>query len=90
MGVKSCNVPTNIAYSAIGAESLRIARASNNTGSFVGNMAKGRISKRRYQEYKAGQINTGYFSNGSINKGYFSNDSINTGYFSNGKNNRRF
>ena len=31
---KSSNVPSNIVYSAIGAESLRIARASNNSESF--------------------------------------------------------
>ena len=32
--IKTCNVPSNIVYSAIGAESLRIARASNNPESF--------------------------------------------------------
>ena len=31
---KSSNVPSNLVYSAIGAESLRIAKASNNPGSF--------------------------------------------------------
>ena len=31
---KSSNVPSSIVYSAIGAESLRIARASNNPESF--------------------------------------------------------
>ena len=31
---KSSNVPSSINYSAIGAESLRIARASNNPESF--------------------------------------------------------
>ena len=31
---KSSNVPSSIVYSATGAESLRIARASNNTASF--------------------------------------------------------
>ena len=31
---KSSNVPSGIVYSAVGAESLRIARASNNPESF--------------------------------------------------------
>ena len=31
---KSSNVPSNIVYSAIGAEPLRIARANNNSESF--------------------------------------------------------
>ena len=34
MSDKSSNVPSSIVYSAIGAESLRIARASNNPESF--------------------------------------------------------
>ena len=34
MSGKSSNVPSSIVYSAIGAESLRIARASNNPESF--------------------------------------------------------
>ena len=34
MPEKSSNVPSSIVYSATGAESLRIARASNNTASF--------------------------------------------------------
>ena len=34
MSDKSSNVPSSTVYSAIGAESLRIARASNNPESF--------------------------------------------------------
>ena len=45
---KSGNVPSSIIYSAIGAESLRIARVSNNPESFSTAIKRiiGRISKR--------------------------------------------
>ena len=53
---KSSNVPSSIVYSAIGAESLRIARASNNPESF--STVKPLIARMSRQGVSIGKINS--------------------------------
>ena len=54
---KSSNVPFSIVYSAIGAESLRIARASNNPESFS-TAIKPLIARMNRQGVSIGKINS--------------------------------
>ena len=54
---KSSNVPSSIVYSAIGAESLRIARASNNPESFSTTI-KPLIARMSRQGLSIGKINS--------------------------------
>ena len=54
---KSSNVPSSIVYSAIGAESLRIARASNNPESFS-TAIKPLIARMSRQGVSIGKINS--------------------------------
>ena len=54
---KSSNVPSSIVYSAIGAESLRIARASNNPESFS-TAIKPIIARMIRQGVTIGKINS--------------------------------
>ena len=54
---KSSNVPSSIVYSAIGAESLRIARASNNPESFY-TAVKPLIAQISRQAVSIGKINS--------------------------------
>ena len=54
---KSSNVPSSIVYSAIGAESLRIARASNNPESFS-TAIKPLIARMNRQGVSIGKINS--------------------------------
>ena len=54
---KSSNVPSRIVYSAIGAESLRIARASNNPESFS-TAIKPLIAHMSRQGVSIGKINS--------------------------------
>ena len=57
MPEKSSNVPSSIVYSAIGAESLRIARASNNPESFS-KAIKPLIARMSRQGVPIGKINS--------------------------------
>ena len=57
MPEKSSNVPSSIVYSAIGAESLRIARASNNLESFS-TAIKPLIARMSRQWVPIGKINS--------------------------------
>ena len=57
MPEKSSNVPSRIVYSAIGAESLRIARASNNPESFS-TAIKQLIARMSRQGVSIGKINS--------------------------------
>ena len=57
MPEKSSNVPSSIVYSAIGAESLRIARASNNPESFS-TAIKPRNARMSRQRVSIGKINS--------------------------------
>ena len=57
MSDKSGNVPSSIVYSAIGAESLRIARASNNPESFY-TAVKPLIAQISRQAVSIGKINS--------------------------------
>ena len=54
---KSSNVPPSIVHSAIGAESLRIARASNNSESFS-TAIKPLIARMSRQGVSTGKINS--------------------------------
>ena len=54
---KSSNVPSSIVYSAIGAELLRIARASSNPESFS-TAIKPRIARISRQAVSIGKINS--------------------------------
>ena len=54
---KSSNIPSSIVYSAIGAESLRIARASNNPESFS-TASKPFIALMSRQGVSIGKINS--------------------------------
>ena len=54
---KSSNVPSSIVYSAIGAESLRIARASNKPESFS-TAIKPLIARMSKQGVSNGKINS--------------------------------
>ena len=54
---KSRNIPSSIVYSAIGAESLRIARASNNPESFS-TAIKPLIARMSRQHVSTGKINS--------------------------------
>ena len=54
---KSSNVPSSIVYSVIGAESLRIARASNNPESFS-TAIKPLIARMSRQGVSIGKINS--------------------------------
>ena len=54
---KSSNVPSSIGYSTIGAESLRIDRASNNTESFS-TAIKPLIAPMNRQGVSIGKINS--------------------------------
>ena len=54
---KSSNVPFSIVYSAIGTESLRIARASNNSESFPTSI-KPLIARMSRQGISNGKINS--------------------------------
>ena len=54
---KSSNIPSSIVYSAIGAESLRIARASNNPESFS-TAIKPLIARMSRQGVSVGKINS--------------------------------
>ena len=54
---KSSNVPSSIVYSAIGAESLRIARANNNPESFF-TVIKPLIAHMNRQGVSIGEINS--------------------------------
>ena len=56
MPVKSSNVPSSIVYSAIGTDSLRIARASNNPDSFS-TAIKPLIAPMSRQGLSIGKIN---------------------------------
>ena len=53
----SSNIPSSIVYSAIGAESLRIARASNNPESFS-TLIKPLIARMSKQGVSIGKINS--------------------------------
>ena len=55
MPYKSSNLPSNIFYSSIGAETLRIARASNNTASFFSSV-KPLISRMLKQGANASKL----------------------------------
>ena len=57
MSGKSSNVPSSIVYSAIGAESLRIARASNNPELFS-TAIKPLIARKSRQGVSIGKINS--------------------------------
>ena len=57
MPEKSSNVPSRIVYFAIGAESLRIARASNNPESFS-TPIKPLIARMSRQRVSIGKINS--------------------------------
>ena len=54
---KSSNVPSSIVYSATGAETLRIARASNNPESFY-TAIKPLIARMSRQRVSTGKINS--------------------------------
>ena len=54
---KSSNIPSSIVYSAIGAESLRIDRASNNAESFS-TASKPFIARMSRQGVSIGKINS--------------------------------
>ena len=54
---KSSNIPSSIVYSAIGAESLRIDRASNNAESFS-TASKPFIARMSRQAVSIGKINS--------------------------------
>ena len=54
---KSSNVPSSIVFSAIGAESLRIARASNNPETFS-TAIKSLIARTSRQGLSVGKINS--------------------------------
>ena len=54
---KSSNVPSSTVYSVIGAESMRIARASNNTESFS-TAVKPLIARMSMYEVSIGKINS--------------------------------
>ena len=57
MSDKSRNVPSTIVYSAIGAESLKIARASNNPESFS-TAIKPILARMSRQGVSTGKINS--------------------------------
>ena len=57
MPEKSSNVPSSVVYSAIGAESLRIARVSNNPASFS-TAIKPLIARMSWQGVSIGKINS--------------------------------
>ena len=57
MSNKSSNIPSSIVYSAIGAESLRIPRASNNPESFS-TAIKPFIARMSRQWVSIGKINS--------------------------------
>ena len=68
---KSSNVPSSIVYSAIGAELLRIVRASNNPESFTA--IKPLIARIRRQGVSIGKINSSILKNFNKHHSDFNN-----------------
>ena len=69
---KSSNVPSSIVYSTIGAESLRIARASNNPESFS-TAIKPLIARMNRQGVSIGKINSSVLKNFNKHHSDFNN-----------------